>query len=153
VLVELGCELAQGYAIARPMPAAHVPDWTDQWRLPGEWANVNELDPSDVNLLMAEVEHRQWLRELKTHAEHPDHAHPTMSEKECKFGHWLERPSTVRRLGQLPAFVQLVHLHREFHELATRLMASAPSGPADVRWADLEQTSQRLVTALQAMKT
>ncbi len=27
VLVRLGCDLLQGYAIARPMPAAEVPRW------------------------------------------------------------------------------------------------------------------------------
>ncbi|SBS30644.1 Cyclic di-GMP phosphodiesterase Gmr [Marinomonas aquimarina] len=32
VLLELGCEYAQGYAIARPMPAADVPQWVAQWR-------------------------------------------------------------------------------------------------------------------------
>lgn len=30
-LLELGCEVAQGYAIARPMPAADVPSWCAEW--------------------------------------------------------------------------------------------------------------------------
>jgi EAL domain-containing protein (putative c-di-GMP-specific phosphodiesterase class I) len=32
LLLELGCELAQGYAIARPMPALDVPLWLSKWR-------------------------------------------------------------------------------------------------------------------------
>lgn len=32
VLLSLGCELAQGYGIARPMPASAVPEWTRTWR-------------------------------------------------------------------------------------------------------------------------
>ncbi|OAI21867.1 EAL domain-containing protein [Methylomonas koyamae] len=32
VLLQLGCELAQGYGIARPMPAEDMPDWYRQWR-------------------------------------------------------------------------------------------------------------------------
>ena len=31
VLLQLGCELAQGYAIARPMPAKEVQSWMDKW--------------------------------------------------------------------------------------------------------------------------
>ena len=31
-LLELGCELAQGYGIAQPMPAADLPAWVALWR-------------------------------------------------------------------------------------------------------------------------
>ena len=31
VLLALGCELAQGYGIARPMPAGSLPAWTQSW--------------------------------------------------------------------------------------------------------------------------
>jgi EAL domain-containing protein (putative c-di-GMP-specific phosphodiesterase class I) len=30
-LLELGCELGQGYGIARPMPADQLPDWIKQF--------------------------------------------------------------------------------------------------------------------------
>ena len=37
VLLALGCVLAQGYGIARPMPAADVPAWVAHWRPDAAW--------------------------------------------------------------------------------------------------------------------
>lgn len=40
MLLSIGCELAQGYGIARPMPAADLPDWVANWKInAGEWNN------------------------------------------------------------------------------------------------------------------
>ncbi len=36
-LLRLGCHLAQGFGIARPMPANAVPDWTQNFRLDTAW--------------------------------------------------------------------------------------------------------------------
>jgi diguanylate cyclase (GGDEF)-like protein/PAS domain S-box-containing protein len=36
-LLQLGCELAQGYGIAKPMPAGDVPAWVDKWKPDDAW--------------------------------------------------------------------------------------------------------------------
>ncbi len=40
MLLQLGCELAQGYGIAHPMPAAELPDWVRAWKPDAAWRNV-----------------------------------------------------------------------------------------------------------------
>tara|TARA_R110001592_G_scaffold181747_1_gene424591 strand:+ start:9554 stop:12154 length:2601 start_codon:yes stop_codon:yes gene_type:complete len=37
VLLSLGCEIAQGYGIARPMPASELPLWIEQWHANPAW--------------------------------------------------------------------------------------------------------------------
>ncbi len=41
LLLKLGCELAQGYGIARPMPAGDLPAWMDSYQIPSEWKKAN----------------------------------------------------------------------------------------------------------------
>jgi EAL domain-containing protein (putative c-di-GMP-specific phosphodiesterase class I) len=36
-LLELGCELAQGYGIARPMPPDQLPEWANNWKPDAAW--------------------------------------------------------------------------------------------------------------------
>lgn len=37
VLLQMGCELAQGYSIARPMPADRLPSWVASWQADPAW--------------------------------------------------------------------------------------------------------------------
>jgi EAL domain-containing protein (putative c-di-GMP-specific phosphodiesterase class I) len=37
-LLQLGCEQAQGYGIARPMPPDQIPAWAASWKPDRAWA-------------------------------------------------------------------------------------------------------------------
>lgn len=69
MLLCLGCEWAQGYAIARPMPAEAVLPWMEQWRAPDSWRTCPELDASSRVQLMALVEFRSWLKTATEYAQ------------------------------------------------------------------------------------
>ena len=43
VLLSMGCENAQGYAIAKPMSPEEIVEWMADWRSPKEWT-----DPADI---------------------------------------------------------------------------------------------------------
>lgn len=40
-LLQLGCELGQGFGIARPMPAEQLPDWINNWQCFDSWRDVS----------------------------------------------------------------------------------------------------------------
>ena len=64
MLVQLGCMLAQGYGIARPMPGDALAPWLAGWRLPAAVAARTPLDRDDILLLRALVEQRAWHARL-----------------------------------------------------------------------------------------
>ena len=37
MLLSMGCDLAQGYSIARPMPPSRFPGWVEKWRPDSRW--------------------------------------------------------------------------------------------------------------------
>jgi len=41
LLLEHGCQLAQGYGIARPMPPEKIPEWIATWRPDNAWINLD----------------------------------------------------------------------------------------------------------------
>jgi len=42
-LLQLGCELAQGYGIAKPMPASDFPTWLREWKADDAWCLDSHL--------------------------------------------------------------------------------------------------------------
>jgi diguanylate cyclase (GGDEF)-like protein/PAS domain S-box-containing protein len=43
-LLELGCQLAQGYGIARPMPADDIPKWVSTWKPNESWQAQDTIE-------------------------------------------------------------------------------------------------------------
>jgi hypothetical protein len=135
MLIELGCELAQGYAIARPMPAEKVPEWLLAWHPFVSWQTAQPLEGSDVQLLLAEVEHRAWMKALKAHLAGKQDTPPPLGSDACPFGGWLNKASTRRRFGLLDDFEALIRHHDALHALGTELVTLAdaqrhPNQPA-----------------------
>jgi EAL domain-containing protein (putative c-di-GMP-specific phosphodiesterase class I) len=58
MLLQLGCELAQGYGIARPMSADQLLKWAATWQPDSAWVNLPPMNHEDLPMLFARVEQR-----------------------------------------------------------------------------------------------
>ncbi len=130
MLVIMGCPLAQGYGIAKPMPAPQLPDWIDQWHGRDIWQTLGkyQLPPEDLVLLVAERSHQKWFEALKLYITHPDTVPvPPLMETQCPFGRWYHG-SAVSRYGHCSEYAEIGTLHSEIHALAAEAHAFIEQG-------------------------
>ncbi|MCA1248215.1 bifunctional diguanylate cyclase/phosphodiesterase [Massilia sp. MS-15] len=90
MLVQLGCMLAQGYGIARPMPAQAVAPWLANWRLPSSVASCAPLDRDDTLLLKALVEQRAWHAGLTAASGEQRRCQAAVPNAIQTFNEWLD---------------------------------------------------------------
>ncbi len=132
MLLHLGCDLAQGYGIARPMPPADLPGWVAGWRPHPAMVTAarHVLGRTDLPLISAEVEHRRWIDTLIGCTEraepHPAEQVP-LDSGACRFGQWLQGDGH-RHYGALAEFAAIDSLHEQVHDVGRRIVAHCNAG-------------------------
>lgn len=71
MLLQLGCDLAQGYGIARPMPANLLLGWARQWHPDPAWVNVSKISHEELPQLFARVEQNARARQAERQFKQP----------------------------------------------------------------------------------
>jgi diguanylate cyclase (GGDEF)-like protein/PAS domain S-box-containing protein len=132
LLLELGCDAAQGYGIARPMPAAALPGWIRDWRQPGEWRGVAPWPREDLPLLTVEIDHLRWLRLYGEALDGQLADWPTLDPRVCRFGQWLGTLG-AERYGALPGFARLVAAHDKLHRTGEEIARDHARDPQAAR--------------------
>jgi len=129
MLLQLGCDLAQGYGIAHPMPADQMPAWSATWRSPPAWANFQQVSHDNLPLLHAAVEHRAWIMAAEHYIKGERAAPPPLDPHHCRFGLWLEAERQSGRDTQL-GLIAIETLHQQAHTLADELCKLRTDGRA-----------------------
>ncbi|MBI5784973.1 MAG: EAL domain-containing protein [Rhodocyclales bacterium] len=159
LLLRMGCELGQGYGIARPMPGDAMPLWVSQWHPDPEWAAVRggPWPQEDLPLLYASIAHRHWvnrvLARLDDPADYGRHDGRQDDLDSCAFGRWYESRGR-QRYRQVASFIAVGSLHREIHALGDELLALHDKDPqaAKARVNELAGLRDQLLALLEDLR-
>jgi len=152
MLLQLGCELAQGFGIAHPMLAQEIPAWELSWRPDPAWSELHAVNRDDLPLLFAGVEHHAWIAAFEAFLKGkrislpPDH-------HQCSFGAWLKTDGRLRH-GPKPAFIAIESLHSKLHILADELLelwTAGQSPAAEARLGEIHGLWTSLLGQLNAL--
>lgn len=125
LLMQLGCDFAQGYGIARPMPVADVAAWWQQYRPAPEWAEWADtrLDTNDFPLLVAQYDHQKWVKQVLDSSDGP--CELSLSQLHdphcCRFGLWYAGHGKTH-YSHLPEFSVLKALHCRVHDIGPEIV-------------------------------
>jgi diguanylate cyclase (GGDEF)-like protein/PAS domain S-box-containing protein len=153
MLLQLGCELAQGYGIAHPMTARELPDWAAAWRTHPSWSNMPSFHRDDLSLLFAAVEHQVWVASVGSYLKDESDKIPLLDYHQCRFGAWLNAGGLIRHDEQI-AYQAIEPLHQHMHALAKALCdlkARGRNAEALAGLHDLVDLQQDLLVQLKAL--
>jgi len=153
LLLQLGCELAQGYGIARPLDGAELPAWVKTWRPDPAWVNLSALQQQNLPLLFASIEHKAWVNAIEAFLRGDRPSAPSIDHQACRFGNWLQTQGRAF-LAANPAMQRVDALHRELHMLAAQVLELRDAGQntqALARMPELQVASDKFLDQLKTL--
>ncbi|HNR62343.1 MAG TPA: EAL domain-containing protein [Thauera sp.] len=150
MLLRMGCEWGQGYAIARPMPAQDLKRWVGSWKTPPSWQAAAPISQDRLPVLFAAVEQRAWMAALVDYLSGDGDRPAPPDTQQYRFGH-LPDKATAATPGTKDAGQAVDALQRDIHRLAAALVALKREGRTDevrARIGELNALHDRLVEQL-----
>ena len=118
VLVAMGCTDLQGYAVARPMPAAEFSAWLRHWQQRPSWmtqlGQSSVLGPDDIEAFASLATSLRLLFAGSLDAEARAQILAADGSQRCAFGRWCSR--NAWRWPQSQSLAHLIRQHAELHE-------------------------------------
>ena len=151
LLLQMGCRLGQGYAIAHPMSAEEFPGWIDTWEPPESWIERKMLTRDDMKIVYRLIEHRAWMRELVGYLQGRHAILPPLDPHVCRFGHWIDHDGK-RRFSEHPLYERISQLHAETHIHAKKLVGLHDRHETEALEAGIAEIEAKRDTMLELLK-
>jgi len=121
LLMRIGCDSAQGYGIAKPMPSDEIPNWIEQYSPDESWSvwSSSEWEMSNFPLVVAQSDHIKWVQEIFNVLEGYEftlHHEELTDHHECRLGTWYYTHGK-KHYSHLPAFHELESIHIDVHKV------------------------------------
>lgn len=143
MLIMMGCDQAQGYGIAKPMPANELADWLSNYQPNQEWIHFSKQQRSvkENKVKLFQLVARYWMsRFLGNINASADSVKdwPLMSGKNDHCGKWLRREQQ-ELLFSPEGLARLHKVYEEFHQTAQRLYLRYQAGDIEEARAGLAE--------------
>jgi diguanylate cyclase (GGDEF)-like protein/PAS domain S-box-containing protein len=141
MLLFMGCEKAQGYAIGKPMPAMVFLQWLKDYVPNKDWLLYGNKYPTykDNSLKIFRIISDQWKEKFRKKIVSLPEANlswPLMNSKDCHCGNWIHQKKQEQLLEK-EEFKQLEQAHNEIHIIAKEMQSQYQIGDIETAQAFL----------------
>ena len=120
LLLQLGCEIGQGYAIAKPMPAQEFDQWYQEWQVPTQWTQQTLLSEEGRRVLLAAISFSMWLSDFENETD-IEVQKESITSYQCPLCTWLKTHSAESFIDS-NAYSQLANNHHKAHECCQKIV-------------------------------
>lgn len=140
MLLSLGCDVMQGFGIARPMVSDRIVEWLKTFRSDPRWS-TGEGYPTrdDFELLLMEVSHRHWFKKCMESIRRlaATEGDTTTPSDHCRMAQWRTGRG-LQRFKSDPVFHEIDTIHRNVHLSAERIAAHVRGNRLDLDEAEAQ---------------
>ncbi|MCP4596292.1 EAL domain-containing protein [Neptuniibacter sp.] len=146
MLLQLGCQYAQGYGIAKPMPADQIFPWYEKFSRKSSWTTLQNQQFSQTrayDLNVAIFTHQIWLEKIKDYLHsNMQRKQPLLDGEDCQFSCWQTGIGQYR-YGSHSLFKSLRKIHTDVHEHASKMVNLANKGQLDKALSMIEELDEK----------
>lgn len=129
MLLLMGCENAQGYAISKPMPANMLVNWINDYKPNKAWIESSQVDMTlpEKRVKQLELIFNHWLKKVESLIHQKVKEQREIDDIDCHFDKWITRLKEDK-LFKYTWIKQLEKTHHLMLVVAEELVSKAQAG-------------------------